>query len=178
VTASKVHADAFYTISSMGEVMCHTLRSDIFEEIVVHKFDDSSAKEVELAVLSRNMREAYGRTIEISRNEREAGQLMAKNENQLIQLCSYAKAISSDSWKIAPATTGRADSSRTEMLQDFKADLDRYTYFLPPRQEYFTNMSQDIPSVLQLDYDLVVFRSKIIKLVQENDWSSILKLKE
>ena len=173
-----VNADAFYTVSSMGEVVCHTLRSDVFEEIVVHKFEDSSAQEIELAVLSRNMREAYARTIEISRKEREAGKLVAKYESQLIELCTYHKAISSESWKIANATKGMADDTRIEMLQGFKTDLDRYTYFLPPRFDSFIKFSQDIPSVLQLDYDLVVFRSKIVKLVQAKDWKGILNLEK
>lgn len=158
--------------------MCHTLRSDVFEEIAVHKFEDSSAKEVETAVLSRNMREAYSRTIEISRKEREAGQLMAKYETQLIELCSYPKAISSDSWKIATKALGTAENMRIDMLQGYKNDLERYTYFLPPRIEHFTHLAQAIPPVLQLDYDLVIFRAKIIRLVQEKDWQSIFKLEQ
>lgn len=162
----------------MGEIMCHTLRSDVFEEIVVHKFQDSSAQEVETSVLSRNMREAYSRTIEISRHERETGQLMAKHENQLIELCTYSKPIPSESWKIANSSIKNGENFRLDMLQSFKSDLDRYSYILPPRFEYFIKLAQEIPSILQLDYDLVVFRAKIVSLVRENAWLSILKLEE
>ena len=173
-----MNADAFYTVSSMGEVMCHTIRSDVFEEIAAHKFSESYAQEVETAILSRNIREAYSRTIEISRNERKDDQLLANHENELIELCTFNKPISPDSWKIANTNVKNPESFRLDMLQSFKSDLDKYTYFLPPRFEEFTKLVQSIPSTLHLDYDLVVFRSKIIKLVNEKDWMSIMKLEQ
>ena len=118
------------------------------------------------------------KSIEISRNERKEDQLLANHENELIELCTFNKAISPDSWKIANTNVKNPESFRLDMLQSFKSDLDKYTYFLPPRFEEFTKLAQSIPSTLHLDYDLVVFRSKIIKLVNEKDWMSIVKLEQ
>ena len=177
VVASKTNADTFFALSTMGEVMCHTIRSAVFEEIVVHKFDDAAAQEVETAILSRNLQDAYTRTIEISRNQREPGELSAKYERELIDLCTARKPIAADSWKRASTSnSSHAVLSELEMLSAFKKDLDQYSYYLPPHYEELTQWSKDISPVIRLDYDLIVFRAKLIEFVKAEDWYSITKL--
>lgn len=128
----------------MGEIMCHTIRSDVFDEIVVHKFEDSAAQDVELAIQSRDMTTAYSRVINLSRAQRKEGQLMATHENELINLCTVRPPMKPESWAKANPALSVDDSMLIPMMTAFKKDLEEYSYCMPPRFSEFTQWTKDV----------------------------------
>jgi hypothetical protein len=175
VAASIVHADAFYSVSGMGEVVCHTIRSEVFEEIVTHKFTDPFAKDVEVAIQSRDLASAFSRVINISRTQRQEGKLLAPNENELINLCTIRPALKADSWSQAKANSS---DNFLAMKTAFQKDLKEYSYCIPPRFDEFQEWTKEIPSVLRLEYDLVILRAKIVHDIMNSNWKNILRIEE
>jgi hypothetical protein len=142
VSASKFHADSYYTVSGMGEVMCHTIKGDVFEEIATHRFTESAEKAVESAIRARDFASAYSRVISISRSKRPPGQLLAESEEDLIRLCTIGPVIAPESWTRANPD-GRSND-RLDMLNNFKADLENFSYFIPPRYVEFPQWIKDV----------------------------------
>lgn len=175
VAASTNHADAFYSVSGMGEVVCHTIRADVFEDICINKFSDPFAKDVEVAIQSRDLASAFSRVINISRTQRKDGKLLAQNENELINLCTIRPALKADSWSRAKPNS---NDSVLAMKTAFKKDLEEYSYCIPPRFDEFQEWTKEIPSVLRLEYDLVILRAKIVHDIMNGNWKNILRIEE
>jgi hypothetical protein len=144
VAASTAHADTFYTVSAMGEVCSHTIRADVYEEIVDHRFKDSSSRDVEIAVQARDLTAAFSRVIQISRTQRKEGFLLADNESELIQLCTIRPPMKADSWKMANPNLSITEEQTQLMKSAFKKDLDEFIYCIPPRYGEFENWTKEV----------------------------------
>ncbi|KAI8813781.1 hypothetical protein BJ742DRAFT_900286 [Cladochytrium replicatum] len=73
VKASPTHADAFYSLSAVGEVSVHTLRSELWEQLTQHTFAQAKnpcEHEVECKVYAREMTSAYQAYLQASKSHR------------------------------------------------------------------------------------------------------------
>ena len=138
VVAAPFHADTFYCLSAIGELYSHTIRSELFDQIVPHHYDDITPRIVEAAIYNRDMNAAYDGVIKVARTEREIGQLTAKHEQALIEVCTVKKRISDLDWQIAR----EKDVDDQEMIRNFCKDLDIYGYGLPPGFSDFPQWTQ------------------------------------
>jgi hypothetical protein len=136
-------------------VTCHTIRADVYEEITDHRFKDSSSRDVEIAVQSRDLSTAFSRVIQISRNQRKDGFLLADNENELIHLCTIRPPMKPDSWKMSNVNLTINEEQTLLMKAAFKKDLEEYSYCIPPRFGEFEEWTKEV-SVLRAFLTLYV----------------------
>eukprot|EP00842_Homolaphlyctis_polyrhiza_P005641 jgi/Hompol1/6078/HPOL_002210-RA len=73
VVASTQHADTFLTLSASGEVISHTIRDELFEQLAPHRYEEVAAREVETKVFCRNLTQAYESLVKYTRVERASG---------------------------------------------------------------------------------------------------------
>ncbi|KAI8920454.1 hypothetical protein BC831DRAFT_479528 [Entophlyctis helioformis] len=106
--ASLSHADTFIGLSAAGEVMAHTIRRELFEQLAPHRYDDVSCRDIETKVYSRNLNEAYASLVRYTRTERPAGQMVSRHERELIDLVSLKPGIE------LPSDSPVVDSSRSD----------------------------------------------------------------
>jgi hypothetical protein len=128
----------------MGDVSCHTIRADVYEEIAEHRFKDSFSRDVEIAVQARDLSSAFSRVIHISRNQRKDGYLLAENENELIHLCTIRPPMKAESWKMANPNLTVTEEQTLLMKAAFKKDLEEYSYCIPPRFGEFEEWTKNV----------------------------------
>ncbi|KAL2911216.1 hypothetical protein HK105_209324 [Polyrhizophydium stewartii] len=115
VVASPRHADTFVALSASGEIMSHTIRDELFEQLAPHRYDDLSACDVETKVYARNMSEAFQSLVHCTRTERLPGEMTVRHERELINLVSFRAAVSPEDAdaRSAAAATEKEDAEES-----------------------------------------------------------------
>ncbi|KAJ1336239.1 hypothetical protein BSLG_007467 [Batrachochytrium salamandrivorans] len=194
VVASNTHADTFLSLSAIGEIFSHTIRSDLFEQLSPHRYDDVSARDVETKVYSRNLTDAFQCLTTYLRTERPAGQMTAKHEHELIELVSLKPPLvslkpslvsgrnSSDSLagdaETANISWHSLSAKRTnsrDMVVAFREDLETIGYGLPPQYSDLCRSMSIIDSWTQRQFDLTCLRFKIVDRVLQGDCQAIVE---
>ncbi|KAJ3323048.1 hypothetical protein HDV06_002494 [Boothiomyces sp. JEL0866] len=170
VATASLHADTYYTITATGTITSHLIRSKMFEQLLVHKYENSFEFQVELGIHTRQLNDAYEAMVNLSRNEYPKDKNLKKHEKDLIDLCTIPKQIPESAW-------GIGEFNELDMLK-IKNDLIKYSYGLPPRFEAYPQWNSIISTFTQLQYDLAVLRHKICSGLEEGNWEVIIKHEE
>ncbi|KAJ3086309.1 hypothetical protein HK102_013306 [Quaeritorhiza haematococci] len=105
VMASPTHADTFYSLSMVGELMSHTLRTELMQQLAPHRYEGAAhpaEHDIENAVYIRDLSSAYQGVVALSKKARKDGRMVAGNEADMIDLCTARAAIEATSWSIPP----------------------------------------------------------------------------
>lgn len=173
VISASVHADTFFTLTALGKVTAHTLRNEVFEQLVKHRYDSSTAQKVETAVYCRQLNKALGLLVKVVREPRAPRTYIAPNEEELIEMCTMKPAISEESWSIA----SKAADPR-KMMDQFQTDLQEFGSSIPPGFDNFPQWKKSIRNFSMEQFKLLVLRLKIVKCLNNGDWQFILDNEE
>jgi hypothetical protein len=165
--AASAHADTFYSLSALGTLSAHTIKSRVLEGLLKHRYANNFEKEVETAIHNRNLAEAFEVMIKLSRTEFSKNDGVASNESQLIQHCTMRKAIGEAEWKLGDLNS--------LSIEDVKRDLDDFTYGLPPGFGEFQQWHKLVPDYLQIQFDLVQLRHQVVSEIKKGNWEIVLE---
>ncbi|RKO88376.1 hypothetical protein BDK51DRAFT_27304, partial [Blyttiomyces helicus] len=160
VIASPSHADTYYTLSAVGEIMSHTIRDELLEKIAPHSYPEIGAScehEVERAIFCRDLAAAYRGCLAASRAARAEGRLTAPAEKELIDLCISRPPVDPDAWTPAEAPADIDGSDR------FRRDLAGLVEHLPPRFAEFSTWYNMVKPKDRLEFELLVLRYSLLQ---------------
>jgi hypothetical protein len=170
VVAASIHADTFFTLSALGDVTAHTLRNEVFEQLIKHRHDNSKAQKVETSVYCRKFNNAFESLVSLSREPRPPRTYTVPFEEELIEQCMPKPAIQESAWGISSLP---ADARK--MSEIFQKELNDYGFSIPPGFERFPQWTKIIKQFNQIQFNLLALRLKLINHVQEGDWQFVLK---
>jgi WD40 repeat protein len=165
--AAAAHADTFYSLSALGTLSAHTIKSRVLEGLFEHRYESNFEKEVETAVHNRDLAEAFELMIKLSRTEFSKNENIASHEGPLIQLCTMRNAIGQSEWKLGDLNS--------LSMEEVKKDLDDFTYGLPPGFGEFQQWHKLVPDYLQIQFDLVQLRHQIVSEIKKGNWEIIVE---
>ncbi|KAK6094270.1 hypothetical protein MT418_005345 [Batrachochytrium dendrobatidis] len=202
VIASNTHADTFLTLSAAGEIMSHTIRSNLLEQLAIHRYDDISARNVETKIYARNLTDTFQCLTKYLRAERPTGEMTAKHEQELIELVtkkppltpapicldtekqdlnrSFAQTSHSTAANTSLNTNedwfsgAEKHTDTRDMVVAFREDLETYGYGLPPGYGIHTHNFSIVDKLIQSQFDLTVMRFKIVDQVLQGNWQAII----
>lgn len=133
-----------------------------------NRYDNAYEIELEKAIQSRHLNEAYESMIRLSRTEFAKDPSIASHEGDLINLCSFRSDIKADTWQVG--SRGVCDD---DVVRD---DLKNYTYGLPPHFEKFPQwFDRIISDFVRIQFGLVLLRYKITSEVSKGNWEFLLQ---
>lgn len=167
IATAPTHADTFYTVTALGVVSAHTIRSKVFESQLEHRYENGYERAVETSINNRNLSEAYETMVKLSRTEYARDADLAEHEAQLIEHCTTKPAIDSCSWSIG--------SKMQCNISQVKQDLQDFCRGLPPRFTDFPQWTSIVPDFIQMQFDLVLLRHKVVTEIKNGNWKVVLE---
>ncbi|KAJ3218108.1 hypothetical protein HK099_005196 [Clydaea vesicula] len=177
ICTSPTHSDSYYTISSIGELGCFTIKSDLLEKFAPHRYDSLHQHlehEIETSVYLRDMTAAYSNVTSLSKLSRKKGRVISEFEIELIELCTAKPLIQPDSWTIAPFDSDSIRSGGFEMTERFRDDLRKFGYFLPPGFANLANFIKVKEEKEEAEFKLVVFRLNLLVDISKENFESLI----
>ncbi|KAJ3017626.1 hypothetical protein HKX48_003450 [Thoreauomyces humboldtii] len=177
VVASKRLLDTYYTLSAVGEVCCHTVAGNAFSPVIPHRFDMTDhplEHEVEHQIHTRKLPAAYLDVVQICREARQEGKLLAANEKEILELCIPTAPIDATRWTV-PLPSMSERTAGQAAVECVRGELDGYTYFLPPKFGRTIEGMRLIKPGPQKDFELAVARCRIVTDVLEGRWDTVVK---
>ena len=173
VCTSTQQADTFISLSASGELVSHTIRNELFEQLADHRYESHQTPyDIETKVYTRNMSEAYSTLIKYTRRERSHGQLVSKHERELLKLLVPQLEIQETEWSIDSVDKG----DYRAMMVAFLTDLEKFAYGLPPRFGLFPQCTSMIDPNVAHQCNLVNLRFNILDQVfLQGNWNSIVE---
>lgn len=168
VHADSIHADTFLTITALGTVSAHTVKSKKFEELYSNRYENAYEKELENAIQSRRMNDAYENMVKLSRTEYPRDPSIANHEIDLINLCSSRPPIKNSEWEIG---------SQTECaINDVCESLKKFAIGLPPDFGRFPQWKDNVISDGNaIQFSLALLKHKISNDVKAGNWEILLE---
>jgi len=178
VVSSKSKPDVFYTLTNNDEIFSHTLRNDLYENMISYKYDSlqSMERKVELNNYIRNIGNAYRNIISLSKLQKEENVLA-----DLIDICTPYPEIKAEDWEFPTMKSEESLVSYCdkENIKQFKEDLENYSVKLPPGYA-----SQDekwlggINEELKKEIKIVQLRINTLSSIKSNKWEYIIQNKD
>ncbi|KAJ3099377.1 hypothetical protein HDU97_003250 [Phlyctochytrium planicorne] len=189
--ASPTLPNTFYSLSGSGEVFLHKFTDEVFKSVAPQRYipnNYATEAEIEQAVHSRNLNKAFSSVVNLSRNALATNRTVGRTERLMIELCTAKQPIEPSTWSIPPLVVNRLgdamgslvtteDNSKVnaEAIAKFRADLDQFSYFLPPSFGLQKQWYDMVPSQCRLEFEMVVLRFNILVDVLKGNWETIVK---
>jgi hypothetical protein len=170
VESSASEFNLFYTVTSMGVISSHELKTQVFEDILKHRFENTYGKEIESYVQIRQLSEAFESLVKLSRTQFSKDPQISKDGAKLIELCQGRSSIKSDQWTVG--------SKETCSFSEVKKDFENYCYGLPPRFGEYFQLNSTIPENIKEQFKLVILRELIVSEITNGNWQVILDKEE
>lgn len=165
VIAAPEHSDTFYTATTLGVISSHTIKSKVYESLLSHRYENGFEREVESAIQSRHLNEAYETMVRLSRSEFSKDSSIAQDEAALIKLCTPRPAILTNSWKLGGYD--RCD------INEVRRQIRDYSYGLPPRFEAYPQWTSQVSQFIQVQFELVLLRHSVTSEIYKGNWAII-----
>lgn len=159
------------------------------------------AYDLERSIYVRDLSTAYSDVVSICRSARREGRLLAPHEKDLLDLCEPRPPIDITAWAIAQEGAQEDWTVGREAVNRVRDEIERWSYFLPPKFEEFMaasgmvrfqwalslfrpkfdiytdryHLSEQIKSKLRLDYEMAVLRCSLVTDVLKGTWENVVK---
>lgn len=164
-----MHADTFFSLTTLGTLSAYTIRNEVFEGLVKQEYDDPNAQKVKTAIYCRQFNTAYEGIVKYTREPRQPGVCLSPNEQALIQECTPLPSVSETSWGI-----NMFPEDVKKMREMFKGELDQFSRNIPPGFSKMQQWTSSITNSNNLQFDLMHLRYKIVSKLQAGDWKYVL----
>jgi hypothetical protein len=156
------------TVTALGVFSSHTIVSKVFEDLYPNHYENPYEKELENAIQSRHLSEAYETMIRLSRTEFAKDPSIACHEGDLIKLCSFGPAVSPESWDVG--SLGVCDDEAV------REDLKKHAHGLPPSFDRFPQWTtRTISDFINIQFGLASLKYQITSEVAKGNWEILLQ---
>ncbi|ORX57259.1 WD40 repeat-like protein [Piromyces finnis] len=179
VISSKSKPDVFYALTNNNEIFIHTLKNDLYEEMISYKYDSlqSLERKVEVNNYERNIGNAYKNIISLSKLQKEESVLA-----DLIDMCTPYPEIKSETWEFPSLKKSEENISNNceqKYIKQFKEDLEKYSFKLPPGyacqdEKWLGGINEELKEEIKI----VQLRINTLSSIKSNKWEFITENKE